>query len=197
MRSHLQARVDNFMIAAEQGVPESLTVPDEKTRKLRAKLILEEALETIEALGFYCETGEITRANSNYDSEGVVDGCCDLMVVTLGTLSSFGVSDLNHFNEVCDSNDAKFAEGVIKDENGKVQKPKGWSPPDHSKYLPDWFLDHKIEEKYPLFDYSSANCEPTCGSHRETKCANEGGLLCRLKRLFNNCCKGESNASDV
>ena len=43
-------RVKAFMQKVGQDTPEGAAVPDEKTRILRAKLILEEALETVEAL---------------------------------------------------------------------------------------------------------------------------------------------------
>jgi hypothetical protein len=184
------------MIAAEQDVPRTPTVPNEETRRLRAQLILEEALETVNALGFNVEVGDLVKTNSSYSSEGVVDGCCDLVVVTLGTLCAFGVEDLPHFCEVSDCNDAKFADGVIKDENGKVVKPEGWTGPDHSQYLPYEFMTAYIEDEMPLFDYCDQQAGSTCEQSRCTKqvsCRKEGGLFCRIKRLFNRCCKGESN----
>lgn len=47
MRSEHQQRIDEFMVKAGQMVPFARTQPDEATRILRAKLILEEAFETI------------------------------------------------------------------------------------------------------------------------------------------------------
>ncbi|RME85522.1 MAG: hypothetical protein D6785_04320, partial [Planctomycetota bacterium] len=55
MKSPHQKRVEEFMRLAGQEIPEVPTLPDEKTRLLRSKLILEEALETIHALGFAVE----------------------------------------------------------------------------------------------------------------------------------------------
>src|SRR5688500_10759988 len=45
--------VKEFMIGAKQDCPESPCLPDPVTRKLRASLILEEAFETVEALGCF------------------------------------------------------------------------------------------------------------------------------------------------
>ena len=47
-----QVRVALFMDLAKQDCPLKPTEPTEKVAKLRATLILEEALETIKALGF-------------------------------------------------------------------------------------------------------------------------------------------------
>ena len=120
-------------------------MPDEETRLLRAKLILEEAVETIKAMGvgvrlrdseghagvvtvdphelsFYIE-GEV-------DLEGVVDGCADVSVVTVGTLIAFGVDDEPILEEVDQANLRKFGPGSYAREDGKWMKPPGWTPPD-------------------------------------------------------------------
>ncbi len=52
MKSKHQLRIEEFMRQAEQELPEKPTIPNEEIRELRAKLILEESLETIMALGF-------------------------------------------------------------------------------------------------------------------------------------------------
>lgn len=104
-----QQQVEEFMRLAKQSVPEmpvqSLS-PEE--RILRAKLIMEEALETIEALGVdmwtededgnCCgiEMGALSFTNiaGAFNLVDVIDGCCDLAIVTTGTLSACGVPDL-------------------------------------------------------------------------------------------------------
>ena len=50
MQEHINA-VITFMRKAGQNVPEAITTPDEQTRLLRAKLVIEEALEMCAALG--------------------------------------------------------------------------------------------------------------------------------------------------
>jgi len=56
------------MQQAGQETPSKPTIPDEATRLLRARLILEEALETISALGV-----EMNLASSNTESLSLED----------------------------------------------------------------------------------------------------------------------------
>jgi hypothetical protein len=103
---------------------------------LRAALILEESLETIKALGFdvvgasdkLVSLDTVTFEDSHEpDIEEVADGCCDVIVVTLGTLSACGMSDVSLMTEVLDSNDSKFIDGYIG-ENGKLIKGPAYAP---------------------------------------------------------------------
>ncbi len=131
-------RVKDFMQKVGQDTPEGAVVPDEKTRILRAKLILEEALETVEALGVRVQTQgvEITEEGLEYDApnevnlQEVADGCADISVVTIGTLIAFGIDDDTLLEEVDASNLRKFGEGSYRREDGKWMKPPGWTPPD-------------------------------------------------------------------
>lgn len=132
-------RVKAFMQNAGQATPEGLAVPDAETRILRAKLILEEALETVEALGVQVDTAEGTRidrealafaATETVDVEGVVDGCADISVVTVGTLIAFGVDDEPILEEVDAANLRKFGPGGYRRADGKWMKPPDWTPPD-------------------------------------------------------------------
>ena len=128
-----------------QATPSSPGVPDEKTRLLRAKLILEEAIETIRAMGVGVrlrETGgpegvvtvdphELSFfINGEVDLEGVVDGCADISVVTIGTLIAFGVDDEPVLEEVDQANLRKFGPGSYERDDGKWIKPPDWTPPD-------------------------------------------------------------------
>lgn len=114
-----QQRIDEFMRKAGQEVPESPCIPSAEVRLLRAKLIMEEALETIEGLGFnvyynWTESEETFAAPKFYprvnppDLELIADGCADLSVVTIGTLSACGISDEALLAEVDAANLAKF-----------------------------------------------------------------------------------------
>ncbi len=131
-------RVKEFMQKVGQDTPEGAIVPDEKIRILRAKLILEEALETVAAMGVTVHTNghEITEEGLGYaapnavDLKEVVDGCADISVVTIGTLIAFGVDDEPVLEEVDASNLRKFGEGSYRREDGKWMKPPGWTPPD-------------------------------------------------------------------
>lgn len=137
------------MKLAGQEVKSRPEIPDEQTRLLRAKLILEEALETIEALGVQVwvdqkqdRTDEPLSSSwvgdsrlvfhdtdGGLDLEKIADGCADLSVVTVGTLSACGIADGPLLREVDRSNEAKFVDGPIMREDGKYLKPEGWEPP--------------------------------------------------------------------
>ena len=131
-------RVQEFMQRAGQTTPDRVTTPDEHTRILRARLILEEALETIEALGIGVNVkGQALtfqscgfEADGAVDLEGVVDGCADISVVTIGTLVAFGVDDEPVLAEVDAANLRKFGPGGYTRSDGKWVKPPDWEPPD-------------------------------------------------------------------
>ncbi len=114
----------DFMRLAGQDVPTTLTIPDRDTCLLRAKLILEEALETVRALGVTVQIlgGDLLTSpgyeeNLMYDAYSihepdvveVADGCADVMVVTLGTLAAFGIPDRGLMDLVNNSNLDKFS----------------------------------------------------------------------------------------
>lgn len=128
-----QQRVRDWMKAFGQDCPTQPTIPSLEIRKLRAKLILEEALETIKGLGLdvYDEMydSHLTSANNSFRFEegvgglqpnliDIIDGCEDLKVVTEGTLvacgctpenlGEYGESEDLHFNEVMRANEGKL-----------------------------------------------------------------------------------------
>lgn len=152
-RSEHQQRVDEFMRLADQEVPLAPVIPNEKTRILRAKLILEEALETIrEGLGVdvlidhgnsikTVGFGNVIMENLDFnvvrdaDLEQIADGCADLMVVTTGTLSACGIADEALQHEIDCNNLQKFGPGGHKREDGKWVKPKDHPLPQTGKIL--------------------------------------------------------------
>lgn len=83
--------------------------------ELRAKLIEEEAKETVDAI----RAGDLVEA---------IDGLMDLLVVTFGTIDEFGFDPTPFWNEVHRTNMAKVG-GPMR-EDGKRLKPEGWTPPD-------------------------------------------------------------------
>lgn len=128
------------MKRANQDCPDRPTIPDAKVRELRARLILEEALETVIALGFHlshdstglidpklthCRLKELTPP----DLVQIIDGCCDIKVVTTGTLLACGVPHEIFQIEVDYNNLAKFGPGHSYREDGKLIKPPGHQPP--------------------------------------------------------------------
>lgn len=142
-RSKHQQNIDKFMRLANQVVPVYPMVPDEPTRILRVRLILEEAFETAEAFGVQVgrkggfNTPAIIFEDLQFQIVGecdlvkVVDGCADISVVTIGTLSACGVSDCAVLETVDLNNLAKFGPGGHRDpETGKWIKPKDHPVPD-------------------------------------------------------------------
>ena len=130
-------RVRSFMEKAGQETPSEVVVPDEHTRLLRARLILEEAIETVNALGIAVKVPEgeleidtcMFKPERAIDLEGVADGCADISVVTVGTLIAFGIDDEQLLREVDEANLRKFGPGSYVREDGKWMKPSDWTPP--------------------------------------------------------------------
>ena len=137
-----------FAKLAGQDIPSAPTIPDERTRILRAKLIMEEALETIRGLGVamsikegywdypfnvdHMKAGNITFFNDDFHEPNlkeIVDGCLDLRVVTTGALVACGITDSPDLQETVDVNNiVKFR----KDKDGYKREDGKWvKPSDH------------------------------------------------------------------
>lgn len=147
-KSSHQSRVETFMKMAGQVLPDKPTIPDAKVRELRVRLLLEEVLETADALGVKVSlSGQfdsdpplsfdefIFTATDDVDLVWAVDGLADISVVTVGALSALGVADMAILEEVDRHNLGKFGPGSYKDENGKWRKPPGFVPPDFASVL--------------------------------------------------------------
>lgn len=143
MKTEHQRRVEKFMQLAGQEVPTFPTIPSPEVAELRARLILEEAIETISALGVaiywekcclnpfreYREKDFQYKATDNPDLVSIIDGCCDIRVVTTGTLSALGIPDELFQEEVDHNNLSKFGPGGYRDVQGKWIKPPDHQPP--------------------------------------------------------------------
>jgi predicted HAD superfamily Cof-like phosphohydrolase len=117
---------------------------DEKMRRLRAALVLEEACEFVAACGF--DPLEMIHGMPNVlaDQRGVgsshvwakatpnfpeaIDALVDILYVTLGSAVTFGVLLRGPFNLVHQANMAKVGGG--ESDLGKILKPPDWKPPD-------------------------------------------------------------------
>ena len=140
-------RVRTFMEMSGQEVntsPED--IPSPETRILRGKLILEEALETIHALGLIVVPAKdvhrgsplrhaelsientLTDPDDAFIVEDIADGCADMIVVATGTLVCCGVPDVALLEELDRTNFMKISGGERR-ADGKLLKPPGWKPP--------------------------------------------------------------------
>jgi predicted HAD superfamily Cof-like phosphohydrolase len=135
-RTPHQLRVEQFMRLARQPLPPRPTLPDEATRMLRARLILEEAFETVAGLGFAYDpqTRGLIPAGKPSLIE-IADGCADLSVVTTGCLSACGIADEPLLHAVDLNNLEKFGPGHFWREDGKLMKPADHVPPDIARVL--------------------------------------------------------------
>lgn len=134
MRSEHYQRIAKMMQGFDQDTPDSPTVADEKTRILRVRLIMEEALEFAAASGVFVQIDGETLDFDELEFVGtatpnlveMADGLADLSVVTIGSLVAFGIADEPLLKEVDENNLLKIATGHKDPATGKFIKA-----PDH------------------------------------------------------------------
>ena len=108
--------VAQFQLSANQPVAKYPTKLASERVQCRKKWMQEEINEFVEATDIYEQ----------------VDALTDLLYYLLGAYVEIGVKPDSVFQIVHNSNMAKLfcSEGVIKDTDGKVEKPKEWKHPD-------------------------------------------------------------------
>ncbi|MDC0426576.1 nucleoside triphosphate pyrophosphohydrolase family protein [Pelagibacteraceae bacterium] len=116
--------VKKFMQTFGQEVKNKAEFPNEKIVKLRYELIKEE-LE------------ELNQAINEKDIKEVADALTDILYVTYGAGTAFGIDLDNCFNEVHESNMSKLGSDgkPIYNEIGKVLKGPNYFKPDLNKFL--------------------------------------------------------------
>jgi len=123
--------VKAFQRAVGQNIGETPELPNGAERCLRTRLLQEEFEEYLFAEG-------------QNDLVEIADALADLIYIACGTAVSYGIPLDDVFAEVHRSNMAKLVDGkVIRREDGKIQKPEGWTAPDiksvldkaHTKYI--------------------------------------------------------------
>ena len=114
-------------------------------RLLRARLILEEAIEVIDALGFHIEDGHLVPTDGwTGDLKGyehLAKELADLKVVTYGTDDVFEIPAERAFNEVMRSNMSKLGEdgNPVYRADGKVLKGPNYREADmHGVLTGEW-----------------------------------------------------------
>jgi predicted HAD superfamily Cof-like phosphohydrolase len=92
---------------------------------------LQRLVHDMQAIGSLMKAGAFDADVANADRLELADGDVDVMVVTVGSLMSQGVNVQGACGEVNRSNlDKLLPDGsVLKDANGKIQKPEGWKKP--------------------------------------------------------------------
>lgn len=163
LKSPHQTRVEEFMRSAGQDIPAKPVVPGRAVRISRARLLMEELMETLDALGvrIYMSHQHLVPIPLDFDSmtfcaDGlpniikVADGLADISVVNTGTMSSLGISDIPLLELVDANNLAKFGPGGRKCETtGKWLKPPNHKPPDIRGCLLNLGADPATLPPYP------------------------------------------------
>jgi predicted HAD superfamily Cof-like phosphohydrolase len=121
-----QKLVEEFHRAFELTINTKPILPELDVLLLRVKLISEECIELIDALG-------------ERDLVKVADGIADVLYVVYGTAVTCGIDVEPLFSEIHRSNMSKI--GGIKRDDGKVLKPDTYSPPDVAKILQMQMVD--------------------------------------------------------
>lgn len=118
-----QRLVEEFMLkTGRQSIPSVPSIPDEATRQLRVKLILEEAQEFLDS-------------SESEDIIGVADALADLLYVVYGAASAYGIKIDPIFMAVHLANMEKFGEGSYERADGKWMKSPDWKAPDIKSLL--------------------------------------------------------------
>ena len=84
------------------------------------------------------EIGELAEALMAQDRIEQLDALVDILVVTMGAIRAGGFDGPGAWKEVMDTNFAKISPDtgkVIKRDDGKVLKPKGWTAPDLKPFI--------------------------------------------------------------
>lgn len=113
--------------------PLAPTIPDEDTRIVAARIMYEEVLETIHALGLYVGNGIVERGYNTPDLIEIADGVADVLYTAIGVAVACGINPEPILREVCENNALKLKNCVFI--NGKLQKPAGHPRPDIRKHL--------------------------------------------------------------
>ena len=152
--------IREFMTVGEHPVRDvpTIDIPDWE-RVLRAKLVLSEAIEFVEAMGcqvvyrddtdgvesFCTGVGKqifaLDNSHASLDLVEAADACADLRYVVIGSEITLGIPGDAVFDEVHRSNMSKFVKrddggfDVLFDADRKVVKPPTYSPPNIAAVL--------------------------------------------------------------
>lgn len=137
----IQQQVKDFMLRAKQECPDKARVPSAEDRILRARLILEEALEYIEASGLEAvfNDKQITMpeilireddpCGNPADLVSMADAVADLLYVTYGSAVSCGL-DMEPIQQSVHENNLSKFDDCWFDDFGKLRKGPNYLPVD-------------------------------------------------------------------
>ncbi len=137
MTTKLASDVREFMRAFGQEVRETPGIPSDDVVRLRARLVVEECFEMLEAMfpesrPWFDEMrdevfGMIRNSKPRVDLVELADALGDLDYVVEGARADCGLDGVPIADVIHASNLAKTGGPVV---DGKIKKPEGWSPPD-------------------------------------------------------------------
>lgn len=140
-----QNKVREFMEKIPQTVNSTPTIPNDKDRINRVRLLMEEVLEFAHASGIEIKVGVFTmnkkmenmdfKAIGSVDMVEIADALADIEYINLGSANTYGIEIKPIFNEVHDSNMRKFTGDAHKNAEGKWIKPSDWQAPNIEKLL--------------------------------------------------------------
>lgn len=140
------------MELAGQSLPKVPTVPDQKIRELRCRLIMEEALEACEALGFYVfahSPDPILKDEFSFASNDKPISLAEIgkELADLGVVGEDGTGlacgiNMERVRDLVDENNlGKFGPGSYKNQHGKHCKPPDYPKPNIQKEI-DWQINN-------------------------------------------------------
>jgi predicted HAD superfamily Cof-like phosphohydrolase len=147
-KSPHQGRIELFMANVGQAVPAKPQVPSQDIRVLRAKLILEETLELLDALGMQVDLkvndeteGDFTHVGrwlrvrprplaNNLDLAHIAKEIADVSAVAISTASACGIADEGLLQAVDINNILKTATDPLPTHSSTVKFIK---PPNHKQ----------------------------------------------------------------
>ncbi len=171
-------QVLQFQIAAGSPTSGHPVIPAAWSRQLGAALILEEALETIKAMGYDVKANparggklELIEAHE-LDIVEVADGIADLKYVAIHAGHTWGIPMVAVWDAVQKSNMAKFADGVKRRDDGKIIKPEGWQPPPIAKLIAESVDRHEANVK--IAEKTYGYCDGCNSLLKDGICIKEG-----------------------
>lgn len=163
-KSMHQLRIESMMkqiraLAPDMpDLPTTPVLPPASMILNRARLVFEETMELLEALGVGIHVKNAYGSLHTYltkddfkltidkppditDIPHIAKELADVSVVTIGTFSEFGICDTPILEEVDIANLRKFSDGCYIDENKKLRKPPDFKDADLSATLKDQGLN--------------------------------------------------------